>query len=166
MSGVFQRRESGDNVGFPYDDETDDGEEHATLRTIAIDELASTHLTIERFPKLKARGIPTKYGPSIGEPLIQREDEETSAQYMERVGVEAAKRGVSTNELLYPIVSSETRYWELDGTKFVYAEDFQIAKFDDTGTLIGVSLDLVSKRDLEEIIQGLRLLCTPFYGAQ
>jgi hypothetical protein len=40
-----------------------------------------------------------------------------------------------------------------------------LARFEKDGILRGLSLDFAPKSDLEEAIQGLRLLRTPFYGA-
>lgn len=144
---------------FQYDDA------HGKLRRIAIDELVKTQSTIQRSPKLQQRGKPATLIERSSKPAFERLQEESYDQYVERAGLEAALRGVATKDVIYPPIETNVTYWELDGTHFVYISDLMIGEFTNDNVLMRVSLDFTAKAQLERIIPGLRLLCTPFYGA-
>lgn len=154
---------SEDSMSVTLEREHDGDEDYRKLYAIAVDELALTYHAINRSPKLRARG---KDGQCYRQPVVPRNYDETSGQYIERVGVEAAKRGVSTKDLLYPTVIESVKYWELDGTNLVYCADCWIGQFESEGVLKQLELDCAASSQLEDIIPDLRLLRTPFYGAE
>ena len=149
-------------IGLIYDTIIFD-EEHEKLRQIITDELTETHKVMSRSPELLARGKMMKHR-TLAEEFdgLPVEDGEAWDDYLVRVEAEGDRRG---SALVMRIIEKEVVYWDLTGTDFVYVNENWIGKLDSEDNLQYVFLGFLAKPYLEAIIQGLRLLRTPFNDA-
>lgn len=128
-------------------------EDRKTLLRILHDELELTRQTMLRSPILRERGKSAVLRDLF---LVLRDTEKAHNEDYRQL-IEQLAESAPDDE---PVT-----YWQLDVTELVYVADSRIGRLTNDTVLTNVSIDLAPQRDLEEIIQGLRILRTPFYGA-
>jgi len=128
-------------------------QDRKTLLRILHDELELTRQTMLRSPVLRERGKPAVLRDFF---LVLRDEERAHNEDYRRL-IEYLAASAQDDETV--------TYWRLDVTELVYVADSRIGRLTNDTVLTKVSLDFAPQRDLEEIIQGLRILRTPFYGA-
>ena len=83
---------------------------------------------------------------------------ESRQEYVARLQEEAAKRCITTDDLLMPYIGVDVTYWELPGTSIVYVDECMIARLNDEGILKKLSLDTATPDELQQAIEGLQQL--------
>ena len=153
-----------------YIAEQGSNEDREPLLAIIESELEATQTTIEKSPVLKSRGVAAickdwQFRIDIAREVNIHEGE-TIDDFVRRMRDEATERGYSSvADMMIESTEEDVVYWRLDVTRFVYVADRRIGHVNDDGYIDPVMVHQESLRDLEEIIQGLRLLRTPFNGA-
>lgn len=145
-------------------------EDRERLLAIIADELEQTQITIEQSPVLRGRGQSAICHDQRYRIDVMREldilPDETIDDYTRRMWDESVKRGyTNVQDMMIENTQEDVIYWTLDVTDRVYIANRRIGYIEEDGTMRNSAIHLESQRDLEEIIQGLRLLRTPFNGA-
>lgn len=146
-------------------------EEREPLLAIIETELSSVQATIEKSPQLKNRGVAAvckhwQFRLDIARDVTNMLEGESIDEFVVRMKREADNRGYSgVRDMMIEPTQEDVVYWQLDVTRFVYVGHRRIGLVNDAGDVKPIIVHQESLRDLEEIVQGLRLLKTPFNGA-
>ncbi len=128
-------------------------EEREPLLAIIHDELELTRQAILRSPILRGRGQSAILRDIL---LALRNDKQGWNEDFKDLGLWLEEHA-RDDEIV--------TYWTLDVTELVYIADSRLGRLENGQILTKASLNSESLQSLEEIIQGLRLLRTPFNGA-
>ncbi len=126
-------------------------------------ELRIAQETIERSPLLQALGKPAQAHVTRNTNYLKDRGLSGSERHA-LLEKEAADKGVELLDLLYDHTIADATYWPLQLSSYVFVANDGIRTFGKDGILWPSVAGMQPQDEIENIIQSLRLLCSPANG--